>query len=296
MRRKAFLIVLTVAVSLQMASPAFAAVPADGVVVEGVSVPGIALGDTRAQVVDSYGEPRYCQSGGVAGDNASCTYDIDGVPGSGHVWISYRGADGGNASNSPDDVLTTIAWYEPVSGWTTTAGINTTLAAENPQAVIDAYPDAVVTYTSWGTVYSVTAYEQGFGVIWIPNFYSGTTTVRMTIANPRPAPPPPELRTVVTDIDLTVLKAKGDRQIRAFVKVEKQTTLAASGADVNATWTYPDGSTHPVQSTASGSGYAYFEVNDAARGNYTLTIDDVVLDGYRFDTANSVLSATITVK
>lgn len=296
MLRKALLIVLTVALSIQVASPAFAAVPTDGVVVEGVSVPGLALGDTRAQVVDSYGEPRSCQSGGSTGDNASCTYDIDGAPGSGHVWVSYRGADGGNVSNSPDDVLAGVAWYEPVSGWTTTAGINTALAAENPQAVIDAYPDAVVTYTSWGTVYSVTAYEQGFGVVWIPNFYAGTTTVRMTIANPRPAPPPPELRTVVADIDLTALKSKGDRQIRAFVKVERQTTLAASEAEVIATWTYPDGSTHPVQATASGSGYAYFEVNDAARGSHTLTIDDVVLDEYRFDRVNSVLSASIRVK
>jgi hypothetical protein len=291
-----FLIVLTVALTVQLASPAFAAVPDDGVVVEGVSVPGIALGQTRAEVVDSYGEPRSCQSGGVAGDNVSCTYDIDGVPGSGHVWISYRGADGGNAGNSPDDVLAGVSWYEAVSGWTTTAGINTALAAENPQAVVDAYPNAVVTYTTWGSVYSVTDYEQGFGVIWIPNFYSGTTTVRMTIGHPRPAPPPPELLTLVTDIDLTVLKAKGNRQIRAFVKVEKQTTLAASGAEVTATWIYPDGSTHPAAATTSGAGWAYFEVNRAARGNYTLTVDDVVLDERRFDAANSVLSAGVRVK
>lgn len=292
MFRKTLLIVLTVAMSIQLASPAFAAVPDGGVVVEGESVPGIALGDTRAQVVEAYGEPRSCQSEG----NASCTYDIDGVPGSGHVWISYRGADGGSPTNSADDVLTGVAWYEPVAGWTTTAGVNTALAAENPHAVVDAYPDAVVAYTSWGTVYSVTAYEQGFSVIWIPNFYAGTTTVRMTIFSPRPAPPPPELRTMVGDIDLTVLKVKGVRQIRAFVKVEKQTTLAAYGADVTATWTYPDGSTHSVRANTSGSGYAYFEVNDAARGSYTLTIDDVELDGHRFDRDNSILSADIRVK
>jgi hypothetical protein len=80
----------------------------------------------------------------------------------------------------------------------------------------------------------------------------------MGIAKSRPAPPPPELLTTVTDTDLTVLKAKGDRQIKAFVKVERQTTLAASGTDVTAAWTYPDGSTHTAQATASGSGYAYF--------------------------------------
>ena len=129
--------------------------------------------------MDSYGEPRCCQSGGVAGDNASGTCDIDGVPGSGHGWISYWGADGGN-------------------GWDTYTDGD----------LDNAYPDAVVNYTSWGTVYSVTAYEQGFGFIWIPNLSSGTTTVRMTIAHPRPAPPTPELRTVVTDIDLTALKGQ----------------------------------------------------------------------------------------
>jgi hypothetical protein len=292
MLRKMLLTAMTVALTVQLASPAFAAVPDEGVVVEGESVPGIALGDTRGQVEDAYGEPRSCQSAG----NSSCTYDIDGVPGSGHVWISYRSADGGIATGSAEDVLSGVSWYEPVSGWTTTAGINTSVAAENPQAVIDAYPDAVVAYTSWGSVYSVTAYEQGFSVIWIPNFYSGTTTVRMGIGYPRPAPPPVELRTVVSDIDLTVLKTKGVRQIRAFVKVEKHTTLAAYGADATATWTYPDGSTHPVQANTSNSGYAYFEVNDAARGSYTLTIDDVVLDGHRFDRDNSVLSASTRVK
>ena len=151
--------------------------------------------------------------------------------------------------------------------------------------------------TTYGVaLYSVTDYEQGIGVVWVPNFYSGTVTVMMGISNPRPAPPPQEMLTLVTDIDLTVLKAKGDRQIRAFVKVEEQSTYAASGADVTATWTYPDGSEHTTHATTSGSGYAYFEVNDAARGTHTLRVDDVVLDNRRFDAANSVLSARIKVK
>ena len=129
MLRKTFLIVLTLALSVQLASAALAAPPSEGVVVEGESVPGIAVGDTRAQVVASNGEPRYCQSGAVAGDHSYCTYDVDGAPGSGHVWIRYRGPDGGNANNSPDDIVLTIDWYEAVSGWTTTAGVNTTLVA-----------------------------------------------------------------------------------------------------------------------------------------------------------------------
>jgi hypothetical protein len=65
---------------------------------------------------------------------------------------------------------------------------------------------------------------------------------------------------------------------------------------VFATWTFPDGSTQAVQDVTSGAGGAYFEINQARRGIYTLTIEDVVLDDFRFDRDSSVLSASIKVK
>ncbi len=278
------------------ASTATSGAPADGLVIEGVSVPGVALGDTRAQVEDAWGDPKSCQSGATAGDRASCSFPVIG---GGQVDVGYRGADGGGASNSPDDVVSSIRWYEAVSGWITTAGVTTTLAKQNPEAVVAAYPDARVTYTSWGTIYSVMAYEEGIGVLWAPNFYRGTTHVHMWIFAPRaapPEPPEPELLTRVTDIDLTATKVKGKREIRALVRVQNERSLAAGGATVFARWSNPDGTTQAVEDATSSSGYAYFEIIGAPRGTYTLTVEDVVLDGYEFDRDNSVLIKSITVK
>jgi len=287
---------LTTAMSLLLALPAMAAAPAEGEVIEGDSVPGLALGDNRAQAEASYGQPGSCQSVEAAGDRAFCSFPVDG---GGQVDVRYRGPDGGNASNSPDDVVTAIDWHEPVSGWLTTAGVNTSLAAEDRSAVVAAYPDAEVNETGNGIITSVVAHEQGVHVRWVPDFYSGTSRVQMGIFQPRPAPPPVEKLTRVIDIDLTAHKGKGKRKITALVQVRNERELAAAGALVLATWTYPDGSIQPEHQVAddtSSTGYAYFEIPNAQRGTYTLRIDDVILDDHRFDLENSVLEATIAVR
>jgi hypothetical protein len=268
-------------------SPAFAAAPAQGIVVEGESVPGIALGATRAQVEAAYGEPRFCQSVEAAGDFASCSFEVDS---GGQVDVRYWGPDGGNASNSPDDVVHNIRWHEQVSGWTTTAGVNTTLAADNPQAVIDAYPNAEVTYTQWGSIYRVLDYEQGIEVIWAPDFYSGTTHVSMAIFFPRTPPPPREKLTRVSVIDLMTIK----RQVIASVRVQNDLGWNVVGASVIATWTFPDDHTEMVTGTSDGFGTVRFTIDKARRGTYTFAIEDVFLDGHVFDRDNSVLSASIT--
>lgn len=72
--------------------------------------------------------------------------------------------------------------------------------------------------------------------------------------------------------------------------------LPAAEATVSVTWTYPGGTTQPVSDVTSGTGYATFEIYDAGRGTWTLTVDDVVLDGYQFDRDASVLSASIRFK
>ena len=82
----------------------------------------------------------------------------------------------------------------------------------------------------------------------------------------------------------------------AFVKVQDDRDLAASGATVHTTWTLADGSTFAVEDATSSSGYAYFEILDARRGTYTLVIQEVILTEHRFDATNSVLRASITVK
>lgn len=109
-----------------------ATAPGTGVVVEGVSVPGAALGYTRAQILPEVEN---------IGDQASCSFDVEG---GGQVTARYCGADGGPASTSPDDVVTYLRWSQQDSGWTATAGINPTLALADPQAVRVAYPNATV--------------------------------------------------------------------------------------------------------------------------------------------------------
>jgi hypothetical protein len=164
--------------------------------------------------------------------------------------------------------------------------------------VVAAYPNAEVTTNIFGGVYSVVDYEGGFQVIWVPNFYAGTTHVEMTIFYPRPAPPPVEQTTRITDIDLTAKKTKGQRQVSAQVQVENQTGYGVPGAVVHATWVFPDGSTTAVQDATRGSSgrFAYFSIDVPSRGTYSFQIDDVVLEDYRFVPEDSVLSASIKVK
>ncbi|MDH3890475.1 MAG: hypothetical protein OEV49_05275 [candidate division Zixibacteria bacterium] len=269
--------------------------PAEGIVVEGVSVPGVALGYTRAEVEDAYGDVvLWCQSTGVPGNNGFCAWAVSG---GGQVDVHFAGADGGTADGTPDDVVSSVSWFEAVSGWVTTAGVNTTLADENPEAAAAAYPDARVTYNQWGGIYSIVDYEQGIAIYrpWIL-YSSGEVHVRMQIFYPSEAPPLPEKITYVYNIDLLANKVKGKRQIRAWVGVRNQAHLAASGATVYARWTYPDGSTQTAESVTFGSGNAYFEINNVPRGTYTLTVEDIVLEDHRFDDENSVLSESVKAK
>jgi hypothetical protein len=69
---------IAVLLSGMMTLPALADAPAEGVVVEGQSVPGLALGASRAQVEAAYGAPVHCQDVEVGGDLAWCSYPAEG--------------------------------------------------------------------------------------------------------------------------------------------------------------------------------------------------------------------------
>lgn len=267
--------------------------PVEGVVVEGVSVPGIALGSTRAQVENAYGEPQWCQSSGNPGNQAYCSFPVDG---GGQVNVHYRGADGGIANGTSDDVAFKVEWTEAVSGWNTTAGVNTTLAKENPGDVIAAYPNAQVVYNQFGNIYSVIDYPLGIEVLWIPDFYTGQTHIQMAIFYPMPDPPSIENHTRVASINLTSKKIRGKRQVEGFVKVVDDENNSVQGAYVIAYWTFPDGSTQVVEDITSRTGNAYFEIIDVTRGEYSLTIEDVVLEDYLFDSDKSILTKNINIR
>jgi hypothetical protein len=297
MFRKTIYGMLVVILSLMSPLSVLAAAPAEGNVVEGQSVPGVALGDSRAQVESAFGQPESCRNlsyyDGRVGLNGICDFSVEG---GGKVSVYYLAPDGGPAQDSADDQATAVGWTEQVSGWVTTAGVNTTLARNNPEAVIAAYPDAEVTSNQFGAIFQVKDWEQGITISWDYDIFLGLTQVRMSISYPRTAPPPREPLTTVKDIQLSVSKIKGVRKVIALVRVQDDRTFGAEGANVTADWTFPDGRTMTVEDLTSSSGYAYFEINRADRGLYTLTVTNVELADHRFDRENSVLSATIQVK
>lgn len=273
--------------SLTLVVPVLAVAPADGVVVEGERVPGIALDDTRAEVESSIGAPRSCSSVEAAGDFASCTFDVEG---GGQVSVRYRGPDGGNASNSPDDVVRNIRWNH-VEDWFTTAGINTTIALNDPQAVIDAYPNAQVTYHG-DYVHSVRDSELGIDVLRSWNFYGAFTTVSISIFSPytfTPPPPPPDM-ILVAEIDLVADR----RSVTARVLVLDDQDQPVEGALVQAAWSYPKVNNLQVSGTTASDGYATFKIDKARRGNYYLNINDVSLEGYVYDFINSTTLGVVS--
>ena len=210
--------------------------------------------------------------------------------------VRYRGADGGFASNSPDDVVTEIRWGEPLSGWTTTAGINTALAKADPDAVIAAYADAEVTGTP-GVDGILVDWLLGIEVRWSFDGYTGVTHVGMRIFEPLASLPTVE-QTHVQDIELLGHKDRGWRKIYAWAQILDEHQQAATSAAVYAEWVLPDGSTQPANEDFVGiDGTAFFElIGKLQRGTYTFRVIDVQLAGHSFDAAGSVIEARVYVK
>jgi hypothetical protein len=295
MKQRTFTALFVGAFSLLSTLSALAAVPEFGTIIEGESVPGVALGSTREQVEAAYGEPTFCQSGQNPGDAASCTWTLEDYVGQGgqvqsQVSVGFRGPDGGSAGNRPNDVVARISW-SGIDGWFTTKGVNALLALNDRDAVFDLYPDATIFHQSLFDTH-LTAYREGFSVSWHTEYLNGFTSVRMSIFEPREPPPPPPPREPsvnVSDINMDLYK----RQVIGEVRVVNDLNWSMRRAQVFATWTLYDGSTRSVEGTTDSFGKAVFVVNKARKGTYTLTIDDVVVEDHPFDTENSVLSASI---
>jgi hypothetical protein len=287
MFRKRITVLVVVLVSLVAAIPAFAAAPAEGTVFEGVSVPGIDLGDSREQVEAVYGPPRGCHDINVINDLASCSFDVEG---GGYVGVLYQGPNGGNASGSPDDVVYNIRWGD-VDGWVTTAGVNTTLAYNDKQAVVDAYPNADLYYDSVGRLYRLQDPELGIQVAWNHAyiFYS----VSMAIFTPYTPPPPPDLLRVA-DIEMSADR----RSVTARALVLDEQDQPVEGAVVSAWWVYPKNNNNNtnlfIDATTAGDGYATFRIDKARRGDYRFNILNVTKEGYQFDYDNSIILGIIS--
>ena len=84
--------------------------------------------------------------------------------------------------------------------------------------------------------------------------------------------------------------------IQGLVKVQDELNQSVQGATVFAHWTFPDGSVQSVENVTTSTGNAQFNIKDVPRGTYTLTVDDVVREGYEFDDKSSVLSKSIFIR
>ena len=304
MFRKSMTILVVVLFSLAAIIPVFAAAPATGTVYEGLSVPGVALGNTRVQVNTAYGAPRSCTTGYEVDDDAICTYPVEGLGHLGRIWINFRGPDGGLPSASPDDVVYSITWNDSVPGWTTEAGnVNTEWARsvrQDPEAVLAVYPNAVITYGLFGAMTRATDYELGITIEWVYHFYSGFLGVRMGISAPSEPPPPPPPRepvTRVTNISMYANKIKGKRTVWASVWVDDEYWDDAVGATVIVDWTYPNGSTERLEAvTSEDAGMVSFEMHNVKSGTHTLEVVDVIYLEHPLDRERSTLTASIEVK
>jgi hypothetical protein len=304
MLRKTLFVLLVAVLSLTIVVPALAAAPAEGTVFEGVSVPGVALGDTRAHVQTAYGDPYTCQSGSVPGDKARCSYPVEGLGNNSQVWIHYRGPDGGSPSASPDDVAYYISWWESVSGWTTeVGGVNTTWARsvrQDPEAVLAVYPNAVISYGLFGAMTRAKDYGLGITIEWVYDFQFGFLGVRMAISapsEPPEPPPPPDPLTRVTNTTMYANKLKGKRTVWAYVWVNDEYQQDAVGATVIVDWTYPKGNTERLTAvTSEDAGVARFVMDNVKTGTHSVEVVDVVYLEHPLDRERSNLTASIKVK
>jgi hypothetical protein len=282
------LLLLIVAISLAVTVPVLAAAPAEGIVYEGISVPGIALGDSRAQIEAVNGPPRSCRDNNELGNLASCTYDVEG---GGWVGVHYQGPNGGSPSGSPDDVVGNIRWGGEEVGWVTTAGVTTELAKYDKQAAVDAYPNAILTYDSVGRLVRLTEPDLGISISW--NHAYIFYTVSMSVFKPFIPPPPPDM-IHVHSIEISYTR----RSVTAKVLVHDEAHQPVEGAVVGGYWVYPinknNNTTLFIDATTASGGYATFRIDKARPGGYRITITHVVKEGYEFDYDGSILVGVIT--
>jgi hypothetical protein len=163
------------ALAIAPAEPALAAVPQRGTVVEGRSIPGVALGATRQHVLARYGTPTFCLSTG----DAVCTWQR----GQDAVSISFAGANGGNPAGNGRDRVADAEWTG-LPRWRTTAGVTTASALAHPESVPAAYPHAIFYRFGDGHLRLVIDFHVGIWVQWVPGTSPGQYSVIIEIFAP----------------------------------------------------------------------------------------------------------------
>jgi IPT/TIG domain/PQQ-like domain len=129
-----------------------------------------------------------------------------------------------------------------------------------------------------------------------------------TTATPTPTPSPTPVPTATptatpspsagaslhsTNITLTAKVARSGVTVTGAVTVRNATGGIASAATVSASWTLPDGSTQTQSAMTNSKGIASFNVK-STRGTYTFTETNIAKSGFSFDSANSILTRSVT--
>lgn len=112
--------------------------------------------------------------------------------------------------------------------------------------------------------------------------------------SPTPTPSPsPTAMLRSTNITLAAKLAKNAVAVTGTVTVRNANGATVSGATVNATWTLPSGATQTQSAMTNSKGNASFGVK-STRGSYTFNETDIAKSGYMFDSANSILTKSIS--
>ena len=96
-----------------------------------------------------------------------------------------------------------------------------------------------------------------------------------------------------TAISLSASLQRNRVNVTGNVTVEDSSGRAISGAVVSSTWAIPGGGMVTQSATTNTTGIARFNTS-STRGTYTLKVNGISKTGYSFDSANSVLSKSIT--
>jgi PKD repeat protein len=163
-------------------------------------------------------------------------------------------------------------------------------------------PDGTITSYFWnfGDAFGTTSTEPN------PSYtynYAGTYTAQLTVTDDNNvssssnvtitvAPAPlPLLRSY--DIALSANVKRNRATVSGTVTVVDENFRTVQGAAVTIAWLRPDGSLVTQSATTDRRGKAKFSTTSGL-GTYTLTVKDILLTGYAFDTVNGVLSSSIT--
>ncbi|HZR77739.1 MAG TPA: hypothetical protein VFA58_00935, partial [Chthoniobacterales bacterium] len=160
------------------------------------------------------------------------------------------------------------------------------------------------------TAYLITATATGDNNTSKSFLYSLNTAVAAPAATPSPTPTPSPVPTATatptptvspsatallrsTSISLSAKASKSGVTVNGVISVRNSSGGIVPNATVNATWTLPNGSKQNQTAITGSSGNASFTAK-SSRGTYMLTETNIAKSGYTFDSANSVLSKSIT--